>query len=79
MTLSDLHRDDLLPRERAAAETALRAEITALWLTDRARTTRPDVTDEVRTGLYFVEHTFWDMLPRVHADLGAPWPVTIPG
>ena len=71
VALSDLHRDDLLPQERAAAETALRAEITALWLTDRARTARPDVTDEVRTGLYFVEHTFWDMLPRVHAELGS--------
>ena len=70
-TLSDLHRDDLLPLERAAAETALRAEVTALWLTDRARTARPEVTDEVRTGLYFVEHTFWDVLPRVHAELAA--------
>ncbi len=68
-TLSDLHRDDLLPLERAAAEAALRAEVTALWLTDRARTARPEVTDEVRTGLYFVEHTFWDVLPRVHAEL----------
>jgi phosphoenolpyruvate carboxylase len=68
-TLSDLHRDDLLPLERAAAETALRAEVTALWLTDRARTARPEVTDEVRTGLYFVEHTFWEVLPRVHAEL----------
>ena len=34
---------------------ALQAEITALWLTDRARTARPAVTDEVRTGLYFVD------------------------
>ena len=40
---------DLLPRERDAAVPALRAEITALWLTDRARTARPAVTDEVRT------------------------------
>jgi phosphoenolpyruvate carboxylase len=68
-TLADLHRDDLLPQERAAAQTAIRAEITALWLTDRSRTARPEVTDEVRTGLYFVEHTFWDVLPRVHAEL----------
>jgi hypothetical protein len=68
-TLADLHRDDLLPQERAAAETAIRAEITALWLTDRSRTARPEVTDEVRTGLYFVEHTFWDVLPRVRAEL----------
>ena len=58
---------------------ALRAEITALWLTDRARTARPEVTDEVRTGLYFVEHTFWDVLPRIHAELAAAVAEHYPG
>ena len=56
--ISDLLRRlqdaDLLPRERAELMSGLQAEITALWLTDRARTARPAVTDEVRTGLYFV-------------------------
>jgi phosphoenolpyruvate carboxylase len=47
----------------------LRAEITALWLTDRNRTARPAVTDEVRTGLYFVDTVFWDALPRLADDL----------
>ena len=78
-TLSDLHRDDLVPQERAAAEVALRAEITALWLTDRARTARPEVTDEVRTGLYFVEHTFWEVLPRIHAELATALAEHYPG
>jgi phosphoenolpyruvate carboxylase len=67
--LRRLHDSDLLPAERAAETAALRAEITGLWLTDRARTTRPAVTDEVRTGLYFVEAIFWDALPRLTADL----------
>jgi phosphoenolpyruvate carboxylase len=78
-TLSELHRDDLVPQEQAAAVVALRAEITALWLTDRARTARPEVTDEVRTGLYFVEHTFWEVLPRVHAGLAAAVAEHYPG
>ena len=78
-TLSELHRDDLVPQEQAAAVVALRAEITALWLTDRARTARPEVTDEVRTGLYFVEHTFWEVLPRVHAGLVAAVAEHYPG
>jgi phosphoenolpyruvate carboxylase len=69
--LRRLHDPDLLPAERAAETTALRAEITALWLTDRARTTRPAVTDEVRTGLYFVGSIFWDALPRLTAELAA--------
>ena len=67
--LRRLHEPDLLPRERRTETTALRAEITELWLTDRARTTRPAVTDEVRTGLYFVDGVFWDALPRMVTDL----------
>jgi len=68
-TLRRLHDPDLLPRERDAAARALRAEVTALWLTERARTNRPAVTDEVRTGLYFVDGIFWDALPRIAGDL----------
>jgi phosphoenolpyruvate carboxylase len=67
--LRRLHDPGLLPRERAAEVATLRAEITALWLTSRARTTRPAVTDEVRTGLYFVDAVFWDTVPAVVADL----------
>lgn len=60
---------DPVPREQAAHLAALRAEITALWLTDRNRTARPAVTDEVRIGLYFVDEIFWEALPRLYADL----------
>ena len=67
--LRRLHDPDLLPRERAGEVATLRAEITSLWLTNRARTTRPAVTDEVRTGLYFVDAVFWDTVPAVAADL----------
>ena len=67
--LRRLHDPALLPRERGAEVETLRAEITALWLTDRARTTRPAVTDEVRTGLYFVDAVFWDTVPAVATAL----------
>jgi phosphoenolpyruvate carboxylase len=69
--LRRLDSSDLLPHEREEVLHALRAEITALWLTDQARTSRPSVTDEVRTGLYFIGEIFWDMLPRLYADLEA--------
>jgi phosphoenolpyruvate carboxylase len=59
----------LLPREWEAAQNSLRAEITALWLTDRARTSRPSVTDEVRIGLFFVDEIFWNALPRIQREL----------
>src|SRR5512137_1548701 len=69
--LRQLDSSDLLPHERTAVLESLRAEITALWLTDQARTARPGVTDEVRTGLYFIDEIFWDVLPRIYADLDA--------
>ena len=68
-TLHRLDDPDLLPRERHAARAALTAEITTLWLTDRNRTARPAVTDEVRTGLFFVDTVLWDALPRIASDL----------
>jgi phosphoenolpyruvate carboxylase len=68
-SLRQLDSGDLLPHERVEVLASLRAEITALWLTDQARTARPGVTDEVRTGLYFIDEIFWDVLPRVYAEL----------
>ncbi|HLE27137.1 MAG TPA: phosphoenolpyruvate carboxylase [Anaerolineales bacterium] len=77
--LRALHATGLLPREREDLVASLHAEITALWLTDRARTARPAVTDEVRTGLYFVDNIFWEALPRVYADLDAALAEYYPG
>src|SRR5262249_60406518 len=70
-SLRRLHDPDLLPRERERETAELRGEITALWLTERARTIRPAVTDEVRTGLFFVDTVFWDALPRIADELEA--------
>jgi phosphoenolpyruvate carboxylase len=68
-SLHALHRAEVLPREREEHVGVIRSEITTLWLTGRARTVRPAVTDEVRTGLYFVEDIFWEALPRLYRDL----------
>ncbi len=67
--LRQLDSADLLRHEREEVLDALRAEITALWLTDQARTSKPTVTDEVRTGLYFIGEIFWEVLPRIYAEL----------
>ena len=67
--LTALHDEEQPGRERDEGLAALRSEITALWLTDRARTNRPAVTDEVRTGLYFIDNVLWEALPRISADL----------
>jgi len=44
-------------------------EIASLWLTDRSRTTRPEVADEARTGLWYLDSTLYKTLPRLHADM----------
>ena len=67
--LEHLANGGLTPREREQTLSAMRAEMVGLWLTDRTRTMKPTVTDEVRTGLHFVESVFWDTLPALYADL----------
>src|SRR5262249_6316905 len=44
-----------------------------------SRTSRPAVTDEVRTGLYFVDSVFWEALPRITTELGAALAEHYPG
>jgi phosphoenolpyruvate carboxylase len=79
LALKQLQRPDLLPRERDECLAAIETEITAMWLTGRARTAQPAVTDEVRTGLYFVDAIFWDALPRIYGDLDAALARHYPG
>ena len=47
----------------------LYGEISTYWLTERDRTDQPDVTDEVRTGLYFIDEVFWNTLPLIYKEL----------
>src|SRR5512139_1599954 len=67
--LDQISSERLTPREREKTRSAIRAEIVSLWLTDRDRTTQPAVTDEVRTGLYFVDNIFWEAIPLLYEDL----------
>src|SRR5688572_7522188 len=59
----------LPPREQEKTRSGIHAEVVGLWLTDRDRIARPLVTDEVRTGLHFVESVFWDSFPALYVDL----------
>jgi phosphoenolpyruvate carboxylase len=69
--LTELDIRDLLPAERSALIEQITAEVTLLWVTDRSRTSRPTVTDEVRTGLFYFDNTIWDVLPQVYRDMDA--------
>jgi phosphoenolpyruvate carboxylase len=68
--LTELDERDLLPSERRDLLTQITAEVTALWLTDHSRTDKPTVTDEVRTGLFYLDATLWDVLPQLYDEMG---------
>jgi len=68
--LGEILRQEAWP-EAAAADAGspeVEREIASLWLTDRSRTARPEVTDEARTGLWYFDTTLYDALPRLYAD-----------
>lgn len=70
---------DAGPHEQTAIQKRLHAEITTLWLMSRSRTRRPEVVDEVRTGLYFIDSVFWDVLPDLYRDLARALGTAYPG
>ena len=65
-TLYEREVRDLLPAEEEDLQERLLAEVTILWLTERNRTRKPEVTDEVRTGLHYFETTIWDVVPQIY-------------
>ena len=64
---SGTHLDDEITG--IADPRALEREITSLWLTDRSRTARPEVADEVRTGLWYFDTTLWRTIPLLQDEL----------
>ena len=67
--LDRLSSESLAARQQKKVRDAIRAEVVSLWLTDRHRTSKLAATDEVRTGLYFVDTVFWNALPGLYEDL----------
>jgi len=67
--LTERHSSHLLPSEEAALKKQVLAEITSLWLTNRTRTNTLTVTDEVKTGLYYVDTTLWEAIPAVYRSM----------
>ena len=77
-TLGDILRQHSLDEIRHTPAD-IRREIVSLWLTDRSRTERPEVTDEARTGLWYFDRTLYQLLPRLNADLQDALDLYYPG
>jgi len=67
--LNVIRREALSIHEKERAMNSLRAAISTLWLTERTRADKLTVTDEARTGLYFVDSFFWNTIPAIYDEL----------
>ena len=73
--LERLDHPTLTPQERRHAEERLAEEITLLWQTDEVRHDRLRVSDEIRNGLWFFEHS---LIPAAE-ELLRDWRERLPG
>jgi len=64
-----LDRLPLPGAEALALESAIAAEITALWQTDEVRVQKPQVTDEIRMGLDHYPMSVFESLPRLYMEM----------
>jgi phosphoenolpyruvate carboxylase len=65
----DLHRHKLNDEEQQDRLGQILSEIQVLWKTDEVRVHKPQVTDEVRQGLYFFRESLFETLPQVYRNL----------
>ncbi len=67
--LERLDRTVLVPSEQRMVTRMLRARIEALWQHATERAGRPDVLEEVRAGLWYLDRVLLDVVPRIHRAL----------
>jgi len=65
----DLHRQKLNQEEQQDRLGEILSEIQILWKTDEVRVHKPQVTDEVRQGLYFFRESLFQTLPQIYRNL----------
>ncbi len=65
----------LTPAEEREAQDRLAEEVTVLWQTDEVRHDRLRVSDEIRNGLWFFEHSLVDAAQELFRD----WRRVLPG
>ncbi len=65
----DLHRSKLNDEELEDRLQEILTQIQILWKTDEVRIHKPQVTDEVRQGLYFFRESLFEAVPQVYRFL----------
>ena len=69
--LAELDRIPLPDAELGQLQSAVAAEITALWQTDEVRARRPLVSDEVKMGLDYYHASIFATVPALYAEIAA--------
>lgn len=67
--LAEQDRHDLSGLERAQLRQGLHLAIAEVWATDEIRRRRPTPVDEAKTSLVTVEHSLWEIVPKVAREL----------
>ncbi|GKZ12812.1 phosphoenolpyruvate carboxylase [Haladaptatus sp. T7] len=67
--LSELDERRLTDRERNQLERRLESEVTGLWETRQVRKRRPEVADEARNVLWYLENVLFDIVGDVYDEL----------
>lgn len=67
--LSRQRRCQLTPDEQESLLEDLHNQIALLLGTAEVREERPTVYDEVEQGLYFIQSTIWEVVPRIYEDV----------
>ena len=67
--LAERDRHDLSDNERHEIRLSLHRAITEVWKTDEIRRRRPTPVDEAKTGLVYIEHSLWGVLPGILREL----------
>ncbi len=67
--LGERDRQDLSDTERFEINQSLHLAIAEVWKTDEIRRLRPTPVDEAKSGLVAIEHSLWNVIPKLMREL----------
>jgi len=67
--LKELNNPYLSDKETSFIKENIQNEIAILWQSNELSSQKPGVLDEVRSGLYYFDKTFFDVLPDIHREM----------
>jgi len=63
------HKEAMTPRQHARWQRDLEGTIDLLWRTDALLHVRPQILDEIKMGIYYLDEVLYDALPELYTEL----------